>query len=304
MPLLIVQQGHCYRTTGATGTAGEQDYATAVAKACVVHLNGRHGWTVRTTLADVDDYRADAFFAVHCDGAVSSSARGASAGYQTAEGQQLAQSWKRAYAARGWPIFRPDNYTSALANYYGVARAVTAGTRRAVIAECGFLTSPADRALLLAPDGPARVALALGDALGITAPPTPRSTTEEDIMYLRNTGPDGKERWAIGTGKFFIGLASGDETDSAREQAEAGRAAAQWVTTATWDEWVRLRDVEVGNYEALKALMSGVSMSLKIQQETNTLLLSLIEAVTGTADTFGGIADKVPGQHDTEGRAT
>ena len=288
MPLLIVQQGHCYRTAGATGTAGEQSYATAVAKACVTHLNGRASWTVRTTLADVNDYRADAFFSVHCDGANSSSARGASAGYQNAEGQQLAQAWKRAYAARGWPIFRPDNYTAALANYYGVAKAVAAGTRRAMIAECGFLTSPEDRALLLAPEGPARVALALGDALGITTPPAPPTTltTEDDIMYLRNIGPDGKERWAIGSGKWFIGLAPGEETDSAIEQAEAGRAAAQWVTTATWDAWVQYRNVEMDNRELLKMLVTGTTNLLAVQQETNTLLSELLGMIDGASEAF------------------
>lgn len=167
MPTLIIQMGHCYRRSGATGTDGEQTYATLVGDAARRLLNGRGGWMVRLTLADVDDYRADAFAAIHCDGSDFSSARGASAGYQTAEGQAFAHAWKRAYAARGWPTFRPDNYTASLAGYYGVRRAVSAGTRRAFIAECGFLTSPTDRALLTAPGGPERVALAIGDALGI-----------------------------------------------------------------------------------------------------------------------------------------
>lgn len=167
MPSLIIQMGHCYRRSGATGTDGEQTYATLVAGAAQRLLHGRGGWSVRPTLADIDDYRADAFASIHCDGSDFSSARGASTGYQTAEGQAFAHAWKRAYAARGWPIFRPDNYTASLAGYYGVRRAVSAGTRRAFIAECGFLTSPADRALLNAPGGPERVALAVGDALGI-----------------------------------------------------------------------------------------------------------------------------------------
>lgn len=167
MSTLIVQMGHCYRTHGATGTQGEQSFAARVGEACTQLLTGGTGWSVRTTLADEDRYRGDAFVAVHCDGSDNPAARGASVGYRTPEGQAFAQAWKRAYAARGWPIFRPDNYTAALAGYYGVREAVAAGNRRAMIIECGFLTSPADRLILNGPGGAERVALAIGDALGI-----------------------------------------------------------------------------------------------------------------------------------------
>lgn len=173
MPVLVVQQGHCHRTTGATGTTGEQGYAVAVASACVRLLNGRGGWVVNPTLADENDYRGDAFVAIHCDGSTSPTARGASIGYRTPEGQQFGQAWKRAYHARGWTGgFRQDNYTSALAGYYGTGNAVAAGNRRAVIVECGFRTNPEDRALLDGPGGPERVALAIGDALGIPVTPS------------------------------------------------------------------------------------------------------------------------------------
>lgn len=170
MPILVVQRGHCHRKAGSTGTTGEQAYATAVAKACQNLLHGHAGWQVRTILADepLDAYRGDAFVAIHCDGSTSPSACGASVGYRTPEGQRLAQAWKRAYAARGWSAgFRADNYTEALAGYYGTRNAVTVGTRRAFIAECGFRTNARDRALLDAPEGPSRVALAIADALGI-----------------------------------------------------------------------------------------------------------------------------------------
>jgi len=168
MPTLVVQKGHCYRKTGATGTAGEQEYVTRVADACHALLNGHNGWMVKRTLADANDYAGSAFVAVHCDGSVSPSARGASVGYRTPEGQAFGQAWKRAYARRGWNAFRPDNYTDALAGYYGTRNAVNAGNRRAIVIECGFRTSPEDRALLDGPGGPERVALAIGDALGIT----------------------------------------------------------------------------------------------------------------------------------------
>lgn len=194
MPVLVVQRGHCYRKTGATGTTGEQDYATRVADACERLLSGRGGWTVRKILADdaLNLYAGDAFVAVHCDGSTNASARGASVGYRTPEGQTFGQSWKRAYDARGWDGFRPDNYTTALAQYYGTGNAVSRGNRRAIIVECGFLTSPDDRALLNAPGGPERVALSIGDALGI--PVTPLEDNDMTPDEFLNT----KVKWFNG----------------------------------------------------------------------------------------------------------
>ena len=168
MPTLIVQRGHCFRTSGATGTSGEQDFANRVAQMCYRLLDGVNGWRVILTLADEYYYVANAFVAIHGDGSMHPSARGASAGYQTPEGQLFAHAWQRAYAARGWPIFREDNYTDSLKYYYGVKNAVSVGTKKAFIAECGFLTSPEDRALMMSPTGIERVALSIGDALGIT----------------------------------------------------------------------------------------------------------------------------------------
>lgn len=239
MPSLIIQQGHCYRTTGATGTTGEQQYATAVADQCMLLLNGKGGWSVRRTLADVNDYRADAFFAVHCDGSTNASARGASAGYRTPEGQGLAHAWQRAYAARGWTGgFRPDNYTAALQGYYGVRNAVAAGTRRAMIAECGFLTSPADRALLLDDDGPRRVALALGDALGIPhGADQPHEKELLDMDYLLQGGTSGPPSFTgvnvyVVIGPYLVGL-DGDERSDAIDAINNRGASFQWVTRPT-----------------------------------------------------------------------
>lgn len=180
---LIVQMGHCYRTTGATGTNGEQQFATQVGAAAVRLLDGKNGWRVRAVLADipVSQYGGDAFVAVHCDGSTSATAHGASVGYQNNEGRAVALAWKRAYAARGWSRgFRADNYTPSLGGYYGVRNARSAGNQRAFIVECGFLTNPADRALLTGAGGPERVALAIGDALGITANPQ-----EDDDMTAK-----------------------------------------------------------------------------------------------------------------------
>lgn len=168
MPSLVIEMGHCYRTTGATGTTGEQSYATKVADKAIQLLNGKNGWTVRKKLADDNFYSGNAFVAIHCDGSLSSSARGASVGYRNAEGQQFAHATMLAYARRGWTGgFRPDNYTTALAQYYGTGKAIAAGNRRAFIMECGFRTNAGDLALLDGPGGVDRVVLSIGEALGI-----------------------------------------------------------------------------------------------------------------------------------------
>jgi hypothetical protein len=186
--LLVLQQGHCYRTTGATGTTGEQQFATAVGDAAYRYIDGRNGWAVRRILADAPaaQYRGDAFAAVHCDGSIHPGARGASIGYATPEGQAFGHAWKAAYSRRGWPSFRTDNYTSALAGYYGTRIARSEGNRAAFILEAGFLTSLDDRALLHAPDGPDRVALALADAMGIKqpTPPAEPDPMEENMIKL------------------------------------------------------------------------------------------------------------------------
>lgn len=169
MALIVCQAGHYPRKSGATGTGGldadptEQEFTIAAATACARHLRAA-GHECRVIWADVAEsqYRGDAFVAIHCDGSTSRSARGASVGYRTSEGADLAARFKRRYQAEGWSGgWRPDNYTSALAGYYGTRHAVAQGTRRAFIAEAGFLTNPGDEALLSLPHGPERFARAL-----------------------------------------------------------------------------------------------------------------------------------------------
>lgn len=163
--VLVVQMGHAGRTSGATGAPGEQAYTQLVGSACARLLN-RDGWSVRPIVADppMSQYRGDAFFAVHADGSTSPRVRGASVGYQNAAGARLAHAWRDAYVARGFTgPWHPDNYTANLAGYYGVRAAVSAGTLAACIIECGTITNAEDRAIM----DPTRVALAIGDALGI-----------------------------------------------------------------------------------------------------------------------------------------
>ncbi len=177
MSLIVIQRGHVPRTSGATGTRGEQAYAIEAADRTAARL-ASIGHTPRIINADVPDsyYRGDMFVALHWDGSTNPAVRGASVGYQTPEGNQFAQAWKRHYAANGWTGgFRGDNYTSALGGYYGVRRAVAQGNRRAFISEAGFQSSPEDMALLASPAGPDRVAIAIAaavtDILGAQCPP-------------------------------------------------------------------------------------------------------------------------------------
>lgn len=214
MALIVVQMGHCYRTSGATGTAGvdadptEQEFASVTAQACVAELAdaGHYGQAI---LADSPDhlYAGDAFVAIHCDGSTSRTARGASVGYRTSQGQEFAAKWKQRYHEGGWTGFRPDNYTAALAGYYGTREAVAQGNRRAFIAEAGFLTSPADEALLW-PDGPARFAralrLAVVDIFGgipVAQPPTMEDEDMRTIVELED-GPRPGAWLGLGTSDY------------------------------------------------------------------------------------------------------
>lgn len=287
MPELIVQMGHCYRTTGATGTDGEQNYATKVADACQRLLHGKGGWVVNPTLADENDYRGDAFVAIHCDGSVSQSARGASIGYRTPEGQAFGQAWKRAYAARGWPGgFRPDNYTAALQGYYGVRNAVSAGTRRAFIAECGFLTNQQDRTALTTGLGVERVALAIGDALGIPHgwDDPEQDTKEKRMQFIRMDVPGAAEdRWAWVDGTNIIGCTPGEIEDVKKAIAERG-AEYRWVDQATWDEHVRIRNVaeQTRDHLNLSAARLAVLQSQLEQLITLTEQLLAAQPAPGT----------------------
>lgn len=254
MPTLVVQMGHCYRKSGATGTAGEQDYATLVARECVRLLSGLNGWIVNTTLADENDYSGAAFAAIHCDGSTSSSARGASVGYRTPEGQALGQAFKRAYHTLGWSGgFRPDNYTAALAGYYGVRNAVNAGNRRAFIIECGFMTSPEDRALLVGKGGPGRVAMALGIALGIITEDnmaTPNEIWSAEVWHHYEDTPAGRSL------AESLGNAPGDLTEE--------HSAGEWLTnaavrTAILERRVNEMAPQVAKIPALQTTLNNVN---------------------------------------------
>ena len=148
MKTLIVQMGHWGRTSGSTGTAGEQAMAHAVALA--IQHTAPTGWQARLIKADASDadYRGgNAFVAIHGDGSDNHLASGASVGYRDGAGQKLATAWKTAYKKSGWPYsFKRDNYTEDERLYYGTGHAINEGTTPAIIIEVGMMTNSRERA--------------------------------------------------------------------------------------------------------------------------------------------------------------
>lgn len=164
-PDVVIQMGHVAMTTGATGTAGEQDFARAAAGHAVARLQ-LDGRTVHVIGAEDDVPGSRVFVALHADGANAPSASGASVGYRNANGERIATAWKDAYQRAGWSRgFRDDNYTTGLARYYGTGLADSAGTTFAFILEAGFLTNAEDRALIANENGHARCAEAVRKAV-------------------------------------------------------------------------------------------------------------------------------------------
>jgi len=162
---VVIQMGHVPMTTGATGAAGEQDFARAVAGHAVARLQ-EDGRRVHVIGARDEIPASKVFVALHADGADAPSAFGASVGHRSADGSRIAQAWKAAYQRGGWSRgFRADNYTTGLARYYGTGEAEAAGTQFAFILEAGFLTNAEDRALIATPSGHARCAEAVRQAV-------------------------------------------------------------------------------------------------------------------------------------------
>lgn len=207
MSIVVVQRGHVARTTGRTGAPGEQGFAIATADRIAHHVR-RLGHQVRIIDADPSSesqYRGDFFVAVHYDSSDNPGARGASVGYQSPEGREFAENWKRHYVQNGWSSgWHPDNYTVNLGGYYGVKHAIKQGNRRAMIVEAGFHSSPIDAALLEGFNGPDRVAMAVAgaliDQLGCRCPnpataapvlPVTRGVRTSELQMLLGVHPDG-----------------------------------------------------------------------------------------------------------------
>jgi peptidoglycan hydrolase-like protein with peptidoglycan-binding domain len=221
MSLIVVQRGHVPRTSGATGAPGEQQFAIEAAARCVHHINAC-GHEVRVIDADVPTsyYKGDAFFALHYDSSRDPGVGGASVGYQSSEGAYVARRWKDHYVQNGWTGgFRPDNYTSNLAGYYGVRNAVAAGTRHAIITEAGFHSEsadsdpdPDDSVLLASPGGPDRIGISIASTVvdlfgvggGVVCPPSPGIPAFPGTVKLGSTG-HAVSTWQRAFNDHFLG---------------------------------------------------------------------------------------------------
>lgn len=282
-PLVVVQAGHCFRNSGSTGTAGEQTFTDPASRAAVAELV-RRGFRARRILADDprSAYAGAMFVAIHCDGSTSPSARGASVGYRDAAGKAAAVAWKTSYQRRGWTSgFRPDNYTAALAGYYGTGEAAAAGNPRAFIVESGFLTSPADRQLLgyaadravkVNDSGIARVAAAIADTaeavLGRQVTPTAPAPAKEPNVPL--TATDAATVWdgvvkvpAALVGKLFarpqykardllVGACQWARQANGTAQAALSAVAAQQTQVAALTDLLRAALQDAGGLDAAR----------------------------------------------------
>lgn len=184
MAHIVVQMGHCFRRTGATGTHREQEFAKAIGTRLERRLlDDGH----RVSLIGADDAvpKADAFVALHCDGSSNRSRRGFSVGYPDDKGAVLARVWKASHLRAGYPGPNlPDNYTDNLAGYYGFRKA--AGTPYRFLAEHATTTNPDDEHWLethLDAVADAHVE-ALNRVLGHPASSTPR------VLGLGDSGDD------------------------------------------------------------------------------------------------------------------
>lgn len=196
MPVLVVQMGHSGRTSGATGAPGEMAFTEAAGAACRRLLDGRGGWSVRLIQADVavSLYRGDGFVAIHADGSTNPDVRGACYGVQTPEGGQAGQRWADAWERTYRGPWNPVNYTTNLAQYYGVRDAVAVGNKRAFILEAGTITNALDHALITSAAGLDALARSVGSAFGVPVEDELSEQFEQDIYaWTRDSSGKGHD---------------------------------------------------------------------------------------------------------------
>jgi hypothetical protein len=205
---ITVQMGHVPRRTGATGTHREQEFTRSVGSRLAEQLR-KLGHRVHLIGADDPVPAADVFVALHCDGSSNPARRGASVGYPDAAGARLAAAWKRAHQRHGYPGgFLRDNYTPALASYYGFgrARALPGGQRIRFLAEHGTTTNKSDEAWLFANLKRCVQAHvdAIGEVVGHPKPPTPVTPlpVPEGPMYQLLETVDTKRLYAYAPGEI------------------------------------------------------------------------------------------------------
>ena len=145
MPKIVIQMGHVPRTSGATGTHREQEFARTVGPRLTKALSDR-GHKVYLIGADDPVPFCDVFVSLHLDGNINRAIRGASVGYPSdnpgSPSGRLAQAWKRWHQAHGFPGgFHRDNYTSGLRYYYGFRKS---NAKYEFLAEHGTSTNSED----------------------------------------------------------------------------------------------------------------------------------------------------------------
>lgn len=201
---VVVHCGHCFRTRGATGTAGhrgtEQQFAAKVGAQMgdLLRLRGYDVFVAYPTEHDDNLPRCKVFVSLHQDGSTNPRAQGASVGYPSSgDGATVAQIWKAHYAAAGWPSgFRPDNYSSGLPRFYGFRR-INADAK--FLIEHGFATNRGDADWMW--DNLGTIVRANCDALtqylGLGKPPafpTAEAFEEGDMQIIND--PNQRRMWA------------------------------------------------------------------------------------------------------------
>jgi hypothetical protein len=128
------------------GAQGERAWTPVVADAATQILR-QHGVTVARLPADFDGtYRVRAAVFIHFDGSDPPCGSRASIGYARKSDAGAAAAWRSLYGSY-WPYgFQPNNFTSALREYYAY-RQVDASDASMVL-ELGEITCPAQHAWL------------------------------------------------------------------------------------------------------------------------------------------------------------
>jgi archaellum component FlaC len=158
---ITIQRGHAGRTTGSTGTIGEQAFTETLGPMIASRLRAR-GWTVSVVDADPPGRRypdTDLFLALHADGNTNPTVGKASAHYPRRSNAfgvaaMWAAAWRTAHSARGYDFgFRGDNYVGDRVGerfYAWRQDRVDAGQATpapiCLLAEHYFATNPTERA--------------------------------------------------------------------------------------------------------------------------------------------------------------
>jgi hypothetical protein len=179
------------------GDVSEWEYALDIAQRVVTKIEAK-GFVVDLLPATVpEQYFADAFVSLHADGDVTATTRGYKVAHGVRRGpyeKALADLVGEEYAqATGLPL--DSNITEDMWDYYAFRwerfRATVSPHTPAAILEMGFISHPADRAVLLG----RRDAVAEGVANGVLrflAEVPPQTMFRDDLVLPRRTpAPDG-----------------------------------------------------------------------------------------------------------------